>query len=181
MAFNAEFLENVTWEAFDELKKKKKKTDLMTLAKELKFDVKHAMRKQEIKNMLIDRLVDDDLLDSFKLDNKVLIDDGTDNAVKLKQLEIQKEIELAKLQMQQQELDARLQMEKEKLEMEERVRLKEIDTKTKLEQEKLEKLGSQGASTHSGFDATKNIRLVPKFEEKEVDKYSCTLKRSPKV
>ena len=58
MAFNAEeYLENVTWEAFDELKK----PDLMTLAKELKLDVKHAMRKQEIKNMLIDRLVDDDL------------------------------------------------------------------------------------------------------------------------
>ena len=35
MAFNAEeFLEDVTWEAFDELKK----TDLMTLAKELKLD-----------------------------------------------------------------------------------------------------------------------------------------------
>ena len=65
----------------------------------------------------------------------------------------------------------KLQMEKEKLEMEKRVRMKEIVSKTKLEQEKLEKQGSSGASTHSGFDATKNIRLVPKFEEKEVDKY----------
>ena len=64
MVFNAEeFLEKVTWEAFDELKI----PDLMTLAKELNLDVKHAMRKQEIKNMLIDRLVDDDLLDSFTL------------------------------------------------------------------------------------------------------------------
>ena len=161
MAFNAEeFLENVTWEAFDELKK----PELMTLAKELNLDVKHAMRKQETKNMLIDRLVDDDLLDSFNLDNKVLIDDSTDNAVKLKQLEIQKEIELAKLQMQQQELDARLQMEKE-------IKLKEIEAKVQIEKNKLEKHGSSGASTHSGFDATKNIRLVPKFEEKKVDKY----------
>ena len=42
MAFNAEeFLANVTWKAFDELKK----PDLMLLAKELKLDVKHAMRK----------------------------------------------------------------------------------------------------------------------------------------
>ena len=60
---------------FDELKK----PDLMTLAKELNLDVKHAMRKQEIKNMLIDRLVDDDVLDGFCLDHKVLIDDGSDN------------------------------------------------------------------------------------------------------
>ena len=171
MAFNAEeFLENVTWEAFDELKK----PELMTLAKELNLDVKHAMRKQETKNMLIDRLVDDDLLDSFNLDNKVLIDDSTDNAVKLKQLEIQKEIELAKLQMQQQELDARLQMEKE-------IKLKEIEAKVQIEKNKLEKHGSSGASTHSGFDATKNIRLVPKFEEKKLTSISCTLKRLPKI
>ena len=172
MAFNAEeFLENVTWEAFDELKK----PDLMTLAKELNLDVKHAMHKQEIKNMLIDRLVDDDLLDSFNLDNKVLIDDSSDSTVKLKQLEIQKEMEMAKLELEktikQQELDARLQMEKEKLEMEERVKLKEIEAKVQIEKDKLEKQGSSGTSTHSGFDATKNIRLIPKFEEKEVDKY----------
>ena len=95
MALNAEeFLEDVSWEAFDELRK----PELMTLAKELKLEVKHATRKQEIKNMLIDRLVDDDLLDSFSLDNKVLIDDSSDSAVRLKQLEIQREMEMAKLQ-----------------------------------------------------------------------------------
>ena len=27
------------------------------------------------------------------------------------------------------------------------------------------------------FDATKNIRLVPKFQETEVDKYFCTLRK----
>ena len=183
MAFNAEeFLEDVTWERFDVLKK----PELMTLAKELNLDVKHAMRKQEIKNMLIDRLVDDDLLDSFNLDNKVLVDDGSESSVKLKQLEIQREMEMLKMQMQeqerkekmelekalkQQELEARLQMEKENFELEKELKQKEIDAKIKLEQEKLEKQGSSGASTHSGFDATKNIRLVPKFEEKEVDRY----------
>ena len=115
MAFNAEeFLENVTWEAFDELKK----PELMTLAKELKLDVKHAMRKQEIKNMLIDRLVDDDVLDGFCLDHKVLVDDGSESTVKLKQLEIQKEMEMAKLQL-----------EKEKLEMEKAIQTARVRCK----------------------------------------------------
>ena len=181
MAFNAEaFLEDVTWERFDVLKK----PELMTLAKESNLDVKHAMRKQEIKNMLIDRLVDDDLLDSFNLDNKVLIDDASDSAVKLKQLEIQKEMEMAKLQFEREE---RLAFEKEKFELEKKelkqkeldakfqmekdIRLKEIEAKVQMEKDKLEKQGSSGASSHSGFDATKNIRLVPKFEEKDVDKY----------
>ena len=73
----------------------------MTLAKELNLDVKHVMRKQEIKNILIDRLVADDLLDEECLENKVEILDSSDAAVKLKQLEIQEKIELAKLQMQE--------------------------------------------------------------------------------
>ena len=103
-------MENVTWEAFDELKK----PDLMTLAKELKLDVKHAMRKQEIKNMLIDRLVADDLLDGFCLDDKVLIDDGSYNAVKLKHLEIEKEMEMAKLHLEQKQREERLAFEKRK-------------------------------------------------------------------
>ena len=66
--------------------------------------------------------------------------------------------------MKQKELDAKLQMEKE-------IRLKEMEAKVQIEKDKLEKQGSSGTSTHSGFDATKNIRPVPKFEEEEVDKY----------
>ena len=168
---------------FDELKK----TDLMTLAKELKLDVKHAMRKQEIKNMLIDRLVADDLLDGFCLDAKVIVDDGSDNAVKLKQLEIQKEMEMTKLHLEQKEREKKdwhlkkekFELEKElkqkeldaKLQMEKEIRLKEMEAKVQIEKDKLEKQGSSGTSTHSDFDATKNIRLVPKFKGKKVDKY----------
>ena len=75
MAFVAEeFVQDVTWEAFDELKK----PELMALAQYLNVQVKHAMRKQEIKNMLIDRLVEDDLLDQFDLDNKIEIEDGAE-------------------------------------------------------------------------------------------------------
>ena len=48
---------------------------------------------------------------------------------------------------------------------------KELDAKFQMEKDKLEKQGLSSASSHSGFDATKNIRLVPKFEEKEGDKY----------
>ena len=62
MSFSAEdFFTNVSWEAFDELKK----PELMALAQYLEIQVIHAMRKQVIENILIDRLVDDDLLDEF--------------------------------------------------------------------------------------------------------------------
>ena len=68
MAFNAEeFMTNVTWEAFDVLKK----PDLMTLATCLEIEVKYAMRKQVIRNMLIDHLVAEDFLGQECLDYKL--------------------------------------------------------------------------------------------------------------
>ena len=75
--------------------------------------------------------------------------------------------------LKQQELDVKLQIEQkereDRLAMEERNKTKEIETKVRMEKDQLEKHGSSTSS--SQFDATKNIRLVPKFEEKEVDKY----------
>ncbi len=70
-------------QAFDELKT----PQLMLLANYLEISFKHSMRKQVIKNVLIDRLVDDDLFDDSVLDNKSEMDDDSENvAVKLKQL-----------------------------------------------------------------------------------------------
>ena len=168
-------MKNVSWEAFEELKK----PELMALAQYLELEVKHAMRKQEIKNKLIDRLVEDDLLDEFDLDNKIE-DDGADSAVKLKRLELQQEMEMAKLKLEQERLkieeqerkeklqleQERLKIEQDRLAMEKEIELKEIEARVQIEKDKLEKQGSSGASSHTGFDATKNIRLVPKFEEK---------------
>ena len=100
------------------------------------------MRKQAIKNMLIDRLVDDDVLDGVCLDHKVLVDDSSESTVKLKHLEIQKEMEMAKLQLEkeqlemekvfkQQELDAKLQMEQT-------LKQQELDARLQMEKEKFE-------------------------------------------
>jgi len=205
MAFNAEdFVKEVTWEKFDKLKK----PDLMLLAEFCELEVKHSMRKQIIKNKLIDHLVEEDLLGEECLERKVDIDDGTDSLIKLKQLELKEKLEMMKLQMQeqerldklereekerkdrlafeqnkfemertlkQQEMDAklemeererkeRIEMEKEKMEMEKEIKLKEIEAKVNLEKEK-------GSSYSKTFDATRNIRLVPKFQESQVDKY----------
>ena len=111
----------------------------MALAQYLELEVKHARRKQVIKNILIDRLVDDELLDQFYLEEKVDLQDESDSAFKLKQLEIQKEMEMAKMELEKalkrQELDARLQMEKEKFQMKE----KEKQERLAFEKEKFEK------------------------------------------
>ena len=135
MPFSAEdFVTNVSWEAFDELKN----PELMALAQYLDLQVKHAMRKQEITNKLIDRLVEDDLLDEFDLDNKIEIeDDGADSAVKLKRLELQQEMELAKLKLEQERLKIEEQERKEKLQLEqERLKIEQKEREDRLAMEK---------------------------------------------
>ena len=223
MAFNAEdFINGITWERFDELTKPK----LIKLGQHLDLELDQSMRKQEIKNFVIDALVEENIFEESYMDKKVEIQAGTDSdAVKLKQLEIQKELDLKKLELEmkakefelqerlkieeqerkeklelekeklemdkaikQQELNAKLQMDQTlkqqeldaKLQMEEKERQerlafekqkfeKELEAKMALEQAKLDKHGSSSSSEK--FDATKNIRLVPKFQETEVDKY----------
>ena len=208
MAFNAEdFINGITWERFDELTKPK----LIKLGQHLDLELDQSMRKQEIKNFVIDALVEENIFEESYLDKKVEIQPDIDSdAVKLKQLEIQKELDLMKLQLEmkakefelqerlkieEQERKEKLELEKEKLEMEKAIKQQELDAKLQMEekerQERLAfekqkfekeleakmaleqaKLDKHGSSSSSGkFDATKNIRLVPKFQETEVDKY----------
>ena len=84
-----------------------------------------------------------------------------------------------KLEMEEREKEKKRQIQRERLEMEERIqkekleqaekerqynlRMKELDMQDKAKTKPLD------LSTH--FDVTKHIRLVPPFQEKEVDKY----------
>ena len=86
-------------------------------------------------------------------------------------MKIEEQERKEKLLLEQERLKMEQKEREDRLAMEERIKTKEIEAKVQMEKDKLEKQGSSGASSHSGFDATKNIRLVPKFEEKEVDKY----------
>ena len=119
MAFNAEdFINGITWERFDELTKPK----LIKLGQHLDLELDQSMRKQEIKNFeeIIDALVEENIFEESYLDKKVEIQPDVDSdAVKLKQLEIQKELDLKKLELEMKakefELQERLKLEKENL------------------------------------------------------------------
>ena len=168
-----------------------KKTDLLSIADHYALtSVKPSMLKHEIKNLLIKFLVDEEILDPSAL-SSILI---TQTDLQLRELEVQRQIQLEKLKLEQEErirveqLEREERMQKEKLEMEERekererqiqrerlemeekekerqynLRMKELEMQDKVRPKPLD-LG-----TH--FDVTKHIRLVPPFQEKEVDKY----------
>ncbi|VDH94186.1 Hypothetical predicted protein [Mytilus galloprovincialis] len=170
MAFDAsKFLKTPDLEGFDNLKKE----ELVLLAKHLDFRV--SMRKQIITNLVIDKLVDAEILGEEALELKV---ENVD-AFKLKQLELEHELKLKELEMKERlEMDKKEKEDEFKLKQDElKLKQAELEIRERLEMEKLklemvkEESNTKVQSKSEYFDAAKNIRLVPKFCEKTVDKY----------
>jgi hypothetical protein len=147
------------------------------------------MRKQTIKNLVIDKLVDTNIFGEEILELKV----ESVDALKLKQLELDHVFIIKQLELEKQERERKAELEKQELEIKKmemlekakqaelelktKMALAELEMKEKIEMEKL-KLGIVQAESNTKygsqsehFDAAKNIRLVPKFSEKAVDKY----------
>ncbi|PIK59693.1 putative zinc finger protein [Apostichopus japonicus] len=157
-----EFLKDVTWEKFDGLKK----PDLMALAKYYSLGVKQETRKQVVKNGLIDVLVDEEILDESCLGKKVeILTEIARDAVQLKQLEIE---------MEKIKLEKEIRLEQQKLELkrlESETHLKELEIQAKYKSESDSSPSSSAHRSQPCFDASRYIKLVPKFTEIEVDKY----------
>ena len=148
------------------------------------------MRKQIIKNIVIQILVDEDLFDEDALEYMVEPHTGND-AFELKKLEMEMHESLETQKLETQKLDRelerqeRLETQKVDKEMQERLETKKLELeKVKIEKElemhkeielkklelELEKVNTQ-KQPGSGFDATKFVRFVPKFHDNEVDTY----------
>ena len=173
-------LENFVAAPSMELLNLAKKTDLLNIADHYALtSVKPSMLKHEIKNILIKFLVDEEILDPSAL-SSILI---TQTDLQLRELEIQRQIQLEKLKLEQEERirveqlereermqKEKLAMEKQKLEMEEKEKERQYNLRMK-EIEMQDKAKTKPLDVGSHFDVTKHIRLVPPFQEKEVDKY----------
>ncbi|VDI03139.1 Hypothetical predicted protein [Mytilus galloprovincialis] len=143
MAFDAgKVLKTPDLEGFDNLKKE----ELVLLAKHLKLDFKVSMRKQIIKNLVIDKLVDAEILGEEALELKV----ENIDALKLKQLELEHELKLKEFEMKemekrkedelklkQAEHEMKERLEMDKKEKEDVFKVKELEMKERLEMEKM--------------------------------------------
>ena len=101
--------------------------------------------------------------------------------------EKQRELEREKIELEKEKLEREERLEKEKLEREERLEIEKEKFKFEIEEKERErqfqlqmkeielndksKSKSLPLATSTVFDVTKHIRLVPPFQEKEVDKY----------
>ena len=137
------------------------------------------MLKHEIKNILIKFLVDEEILEPSAL-SSILV---TQTDLQLRELEVQRQIQLEKLRLEQEErkLEREERMQREKLEMEKRIQKEKLEQAEKekerqynlrmKELEMQDKVKPKPLDVGTHFDVTKHIRLVPPFQEKEVDKY----------
>ena len=195
-----------------------KKSDLLDIASHYSIpDVKTSMLKREIKNVIIQFLVDEEFFEPSA--TSLIMVSQTD--IQLKELELKRHLELEKLRLEFEEKRRadkeereeklardkaereeriqieKLELEKQKLALEERLAKEKIDMeerekekhremleRVELEKEKMHyeikmkelELSSKSMPPVSFdpskvFDVTKHIRLVPPFQEKEVDKY----------
>ena len=192
-----------------------KKSDLLDIADHYGLpNIKKTMLKHEIKNILIQFFVDEEIFDSSAT-SQILV---TQTDLQLRELEIQRQVEIEKnrleheerLRHEKEEREDRIRLEtleredrllRQKIEMEEREREKqreiererleheklklEAEERIEIEKEKLQfelkmkELELEGKykpkplpfDSGKSFDVTKYIRLVPPFQEKEVDKY----------
>lgn len=131
--------------------RKLRKAELVEIANFFEIDTDPNMKKVEIKSIVEKILIENNLLETATVSEG----DGQNNTqltLELKKLEIQER---------QQERQIQLELEKEKLKMQERIELERL---------KLQGNGSQ-QSNASSFHAAQNVRLVPSFCEKTVDKY----------
>ena len=186
-----------------------RKPDLIELGKHLGLDVKISMRKQEIKNLVIQHMINEEIVDVNYSDLIIQLQPDAlemkrielEYQLKLKQLQMQegekeRDREMQQLQMQEREKEREMQEREKEREMQEREKEREMQQLQMQEREKdremeerererehqfklkqLELSGVSGSvfqtqsNSDTNFDAAKNIRLVPKFQETEVDKY----------
>ncbi|KAJ8049035.1 hypothetical protein HOLleu_01585 [Holothuria leucospilota] len=152
MPFNLdEFVASPSVEELDSLKK----SDIVKVAKHYGIEFQPLMRKDEIKRYVLEYLVDESILPSTVLGTAITV--PTDNTFELKRLEMEmnKEIRLK-------------EMERER-EREERERERK-EREMQMQKEKEERDPKIGLDT-GGFDVSKHVKFVPKFQEDNVEKF----------
>ena len=176
-------LDKFTAEPSVELLNLGKKTDLLNLAKHYKLsEIKSSMRKHEIKNILVQYFVDEEIFNENDLSLIVDVQSVSSSKelelkLQIRQLEIQerekeREREREREDREEREKEREREREREREEREREEREKEREFQLRLREIEMQERANQPKQNiEYNFDVTKHIRLVPPFQEKEVDKY----------
>ncbi|KAJ8040186.1 hypothetical protein HOLleu_14412 [Holothuria leucospilota] len=158
MPFNLDkFVTSPSVEELDSLKK----SEIVKVAKHYGIEFQPLMRKDEIKRYVLEYLVDESILPSTVLETAITV--PTDNTFELKRLEMEMNKEIGLKEMEREK-------EKEEREMQREAREHEFRLK------QLELVPIKGSDPKigldtGGFDVSKHVKFVPKFQEENVEKF----------
>ncbi|KAJ8044116.1 hypothetical protein HOLleu_11494 [Holothuria leucospilota] len=171
MPFNLDkFVASPSVEELDSLKK----SEIVKVAKHYGIEFQPLMRKDEIKRYVLEYLVDESILPSTVLETAITV--PTDNTFELKRLEMEmnKEIRLKEMEREREreerEREERAEREKEEREMQREAREHEFRLK-QLELGVIKGSDPKIGSDTGGFDVSKHVKFVPKFQEDNVEKF----------
>ena len=134
-----------------------KKPQLIEVGTYYKLEVDASMKKGEVKRLLVEFLIDEEIIPEDE-ENSSVTPLSNENDLELRRLELQDKEKEREDQLKLKELELR---EKELLVQ---LRLKELETPAS-------RPPVVRSASETKFDISKQIRFVPPFQEREVDKY----------
>ena len=145
-----DIIENFLKEPSIEKLERLRKSEIMKIGKKLELNVQNSMRKHELVRKITEHMLDENVFEEIALEELPTdLIRMTPEQIELEKIKIQARMELE-----------RNRMELEKARIEQEMRLREVD------------LARRGRGrSHDSFKVMKQARLVPKFEEANVDEY----------
>ena len=147
------FLKEPSMEKLERLRKR----EIIKIGEKLELNVENSMRKHELVREIARHMVDENVFEEAVLEElPTEMIRMTPEQIELEKIKIQAQMELQ-----------RNKMELEKVKIQQETRLREVDLAIR---------GRKGS--HDSFEVTKQARLVPKFEEANVDGYFAHFERT---
>ena len=150
-------IENFLKEPSMEKLERLRKSEIIKIGEKLELNVQNSMRKHELVREIASHMVDENVFEEAVLEElPTEMIRMTPEEIELEKIEIQAQMELQ-----------RNKIELEKIKIQQETRLREVDLAIRGRKE-----------SHGSFEVTKQARLVPKFEEANVDGYFAHFERT---
>ena len=150
-------IENFLKEPSMEKLERLRKSEIVKIGEKLELNVQKTMKKHELVRKIVEHMVDENVFEEAVLEElPTEMIRMTPEQIELEKIKIQAQMELE-----------RNKMELEKARIQQETRLREVDLAIR---------GRKGS--HDSFEVTKQARLVPKFEEANVDGYFAHFERT---
>ena len=133
MASAKEFVQSPSMEVLETFKKDM----LMQIAQELQLEVKRSTRKYELKRLIVEQLVDEDVLPDSCLEVYKPLPMEPSGQYEIRRLEIERELRLKELETQAQQRKEELEAQQRKEELEAQQRKEELEAQAQKEERAL--------------------------------------------